>query len=296
MEQVRPFLESVLEGAKIPQARFDDVMRHYKVFNGISPYNEITQKQKAALENWFRAAGEPIPVYIGLRHASPSFKETFEAMKRDKVNRVIGFVLAPFRCFTSFEKYIHKLEEGRAAAGASVLEVTTLDHFSDHPSFLEAQTDKIKKILAEFSADERERTFFLFSAHSIPVEMSEQSAYADQFLRASSSIAKRLALKHWDCGYQSRSGNPSDPWLAPDVKEIIQKIDSRVYQNVVIIPIGFVCDNVEVLYDLDIETKEAVRGRGLHYFRASTVTDHPKFIEMIGVQALRKIKQDLLWV
>src|SRR3989338_7866915 len=122
MPEVRPFLESVLEGVNIPQARFDEVLHHYEIFSGVSPYNEITRKQKDALERWLAAKGQRIPVLIGLRHAEPTFRQAFEALKRDGVEHVAGFVLSSFRCFASFEKYIKKVEEGRAMAGASSIQ------------------------------------------------------------------------------------------------------------------------------------------------------------------------------
>lgn len=293
MAEVRPFLKSVLDGVKIPQVRFDEVMHHYEVFNGVSPYNEITRKQKDALENWFEAKGESMPVYIGLRHAMPSFKETFEAMKREGAERAIGFVLSPFRCFASFEKYVEKVNEGRVAAGATSLVMEYTDNFFDHPLFLGAQGDKVKLILDRFSKAKLERTFFIFSSHSIPVPMSDESGYADQFLKVSSSIANALGMTHWACGYQSRSGNPTDPWLLPDVKEVIQRIDRKKFQNMMLVPVGFLCDNVEVLYDLDVEAKKTTEDMGLKYFRAQTVMDHPRFIELMGTQVLKKLGRSL---
>lgn len=294
MAGVRPFLESVLEGVKIPQARFDDVLHHYEAFNGVSLYNEITRRQQQELEKWFLANKKEFPVYIGLRHASPTFCEAFQIMKRDGFEKVIGFILSPFRCFASFEKYVKKVEEGKTSVGASFLKMEYTNNFFDHPLFLEAQADKITLRVNQLSQVDREQTFYVFSAHSIPVPMSDQSGYADQFLKASSLTAKKLGLIHWDCGYQSRSGNPRDPWLVPDVKEIIQKLDNKKFTKVMFIPIGFLCDNVEVLYDLDVEAKEIAEKAGFGYFRASTVTDHPKFIEMIGTQVLQTMDQGSL--
>ena len=298
MVELRPFLESVLEGVKIPPARFNEVMHHYEVFNGVSPYNGTTQKQKEALENWFKVKGESMPVYIGLRHAMPSFKEIFEAMKRDGIERAIGFVLSPFRCFASFEKYVKKADEGRAAAGAASLVMEYTDNFFDHSLFLEAQAGKMRSILGRFAKAELERTFFIFSSHSVPVPMSDESGYADQFLKTSSSVTKALGLTHWACGYQSRSlpagRQAAIPWLVPDVKEIVRKMDTKKFHNVMLIPVGFLCDNVEVLYDLDVEAKKTAEDMSLKYFRAQTVMDHPRFIEMMGTQVLQKLDQSFL--
>lgn len=290
MAEVRPFLQSVLEGVHIPQSRLDEVIHHYEAFKGISPYNKITRKKKEALTVWLKEKGLATPVYIGLRHASPGFKETFEAMKRDGIEKVIGFVLSSFRCSASFEKYIKKLEEGRAKADASRISVEYTDNFFNHPLFLEAQASQITSKLKGLSREEQEKTYFIFSAHSIPISMSEDSGYADQFLKASSLIAEQLKFSHWVLGYQSRSGNPRDPWLSPDVKEIIQKLDPKKFHQVMLIPIGFLCDNMEVLYDLDTEAKAAAETMDIRYLRASTVMDHPQFIEMMGIQISQKLE------
>ena len=290
MAEVRPFLQSVLEGVEIPQSRLDEVTRHYEIFQGASPYNEITKRQKESLEFWLKVRGASLPVYIGLRHALPSFQGVFEAMKHDGVQRVLGFVLSSFRCYASFEKYIKKLEEGRSAARAESIIVDYMENFYDQPLFLEAQISKIRSAVSDLSIENLTKTFFLFSAHSVPVPMSSESGYARQFEKASRQIVQDLKLAHWDIAYQSRSGNPRDPWLEPDVRGFIASLDPSRFRRVVLVPIGFLCDNVEVLYDLDIEAREAVEKKGLIYLRASTVTDHPKFIEMIGGQILQKIE------
>ena len=306
MAEVQPFLNSVLAGAKIPQARLDEVMRHYELFQGRSPYNEVTKKQRQALEIWFKEQMEPLPVFIGYRHSLPDFKEVFEAMRREGVEKVIAFILSSFRCYASYGKYLEKVEEGRAAAGASQIKIECTDNFYDHPFFHEAQADQISKIIKKISPDEIEKTYFLFSAHSVPVEMSRRGdpagrPYSDQFSAAATGVAERLGLKHWGIGYQSRSGNPKDPWLEPSVVDVIvgahgraPVLDGQKFKNIVLIPIGFLCDNIEVLYDLDVEAKAAAEAQGIHYLRASTVADHPKFIEMMGTQILNVRKHILV--
>ena len=289
--EVRPFLESVLEGISIPPQRFDEVLRHYEVIGGVSPYNAVTAVQKNALEEWFLARNVSLPVGVGYRHSTPALKDAFETFKRYGIEKVIAFILASFRCYSSFEKYQLKAAEAMAAAGAQGIELVYTDPFFDNALYLQAQTERVLEITASFSDEQKSRTYFLFSAHSIPVPMSEKSGYRTQYTAAAAKIAKRLGLaaEQWFPAYQSRSGSPGDPWLEPDIRSVIGGIDTTRFSCVTLIPVGFLCDNVEVIFDLDVATKGSCETRGLGYFRASTVTDHPKFIEMMGRQILDKV-------
>lgn len=131
--------------------------------------------------------------------------------------------------------------------------------------------------------------FVIFSAHSIPTSQSDAGGYAEQFEKTASLVAKKLEIPHWAVAYQSRSGDPKEPWLGPDIKGVVRRMTRKLTPNILIVPIGFLCDNVEILYDLDIEVKDFCAAEGLHYFRASAVNDHPKFVEMIGRQVLQKL-------
>ncbi len=290
-EEVRPFLESVLKGVRIPQERFDEVLRHYEAIGGVSLYNVSTQWQKDALQKWFEKKQVPLSVGVGFRHSFPSFKDSFEILKKYGVEKVIGFVLSPLRCYSSFEKYMDRVEEGRKEATAQNIEITCTGSFYDHPLFIEAQTKKLEAVLSDLSSGGRKETFVLFSAHSIPVEMSDKSGYASQFRTASALVAGCLGLKTWECAYQSRSGDPSQPWLSPDVKENLASIKKNGFRNVVLVPIGFLCDNVEVKYDLDVEVKNVCEEIGLRYLRAATVADDPLFIEMMGQQIVNAVQK-----
>ncbi|MGH7198076.1 MAG: ferrochelatase [Candidatus Omnitrophota bacterium] len=283
--EVRPFLESVLHGVRIPQERFDSVLSHYKQIGNVSPYNAIACAQRDALEKWFKEKGVNLPVFVGFRHALPSFRDVFLELKQNRFEKVIGFVLSPLRSYASYEKYIERVEEAKREIAADI-RVKYVEPFSKNAFFLEAQSERVEEAFQEVPAEEREKAFFLFTAHSIPAEMSAQSGYAGQFAEASSAVARRLGLKFWDIAYQSRSGDPRQPWLEPDVKEAVRKINAKMFKHVVVVPIGFLSDNAEVLYDLDVELAQEVRDEGLHYFRASTVMDHPRFIQMMGEQIL----------
>lgn len=298
MAEVRPFLESVLEGIPIRPERFDEVLRHYEAVGGTSAYNSVTTRQKEALEAWLVSQKVAMPVGVGFRHSMPTFRDTFEIFKKQSVKKAIGFVLASFRSSASFEKYQAKMIEAQQQAGAEQIRVVYTDSFAQNPLYFEAQAEKAAEAMKSFSEKEKQETHLLFTAHSIPAATCEKSCeaktqwtcYGSQFCEASAWIAQRLGFENqWSTAYQSRSGNPKDLWLEPDIKESLRRLESKKYKRVLFIPVGFLCDHMEVIYDLDIEAKQWCEGLGLKYFRASTVADHPKFIEMMGRQILEKV-------
>ncbi len=280
MEEVRPFLESVLRGVKIPQARFDEVMHHYEVIGGVSPYNAITQRQKAALEKELVRRGADLPVFTGYRHSSPSLADALREMKSRGIEQAAGFVLASLRSYASFQKYTERVEEAKKETGAENITLNYTAPFHENPLFIEAQADEVLKALSRLGDGAKDKTFFIFSAHSIPSVMAAESGYDKQFERTAGLIAQKMNISAWTTAYQSRSGNPRDPWLEPSVEKAVSAVDRGRFENVLLIPSGFLCDNVEVIYDLDREIREHCRTLNLRYERASTVADHPQFIRL----------------
>ncbi len=281
-EEVRPFLESVIQGTKIPKARFQEVLKHYEAVGAVSPYNAATFKQKQALECWLEGQGLNLPVFVGFRHSKPSFKDVFLSLKEKKIENVIGFVLSPLRSYASFDKYLARLEEGKKEAGAASISLSYTDSFYNDPLFIETQAARVEEVLNPLSQEERSKVFLLFSAHSIPEEMSRESGYAEQFIETVALVSKRLGIKNGGFAYQSRSGDPRDLWLSPDIKEAIAAMDRGKFQTVVLVPAGFSSENAEILYDLDIEARQKAESFGFRYLRAAAAADHPKFIEMMG--------------
>ncbi len=309
-EEVRPFLESVLTGVTVSPERFEEVLRHYENSGNVSPYISMVYKQKEALQNWLKKNEIDMPVGAAFRHSTPTFQDALEIFKRFKADQVIGFVLSPFRCYSSFEKYLAKIEEAKKAAAIS-MKFTYTESFFDHPLFIESQTSLVREAGSSLTAVELSDTYFLFSAHSIPLEMPGQSVYLAQFKASVSLMAKKLDLDtdQWSMAYQSRSLPPptaclparqgragagrqaAAPWLEPDVKTVIQSLVGQRFKNIVLVPVGFVCDNVEILYDLDVEARKTAEDLKFKYFRASPVNAHPLFIEMMGRQIVEKLEQ-----
>jgi protoporphyrin/coproporphyrin ferrochelatase len=283
----REFLSSVLRGVQVPEARFNEVLDHYEEVGGVSPYIENTCKQKDALKNWLEEKGLTLDVLTGFRHSPPYFKDVFQLLDKEKINRIIGFVLSVFRSYASFEKYTERIEEGLREANAQIQMVYAAP-FHTHPLFIGAQSERIEEVLGSIRSDEA--TFYLFTAHSIPQEMSDKSGYAKQFEETSLLIAKNLGLKDWGIAYQSRSGNPREPWLGPDANDLVTGLPTNKFKNVLVVPVGFLCENVEILFDLDRELKKTAEAANLQYKRASTVMDHPDFIELMGRLIVERIR------
>ena len=296
-EEVRPFIRSVVEGLKIPEERLQEVEKHYEAIGGRSPFNEITYRQKEALERFLKTRSVTIPVGVAFRHSTPSFRDAFETFKKFGIEKVAGFVLASFRSHISSQGYREKVLQARDLADAGNIQVDFTLPFESDPLYLEAQAERLHEIWDRFTVSERASTHIIFTAHSIPSSLCERSTrenqgqcYGYQFRQAARVIAGLLDLgKNWTCAYQSRSGNPQDAWLDPDVKDVIRGLDKKKFRTVLLVPVGFLCDNVEIIYDLDIEAKKICDGYGLRYARALTVMDHPKFIEMMGRQILERL-------
>jgi ferrochelatase len=273
-EEIRPFLENVTRGRHIPPERLEAVVHHYELIGGRSPLNELTFRQAEGLR---RALGRT-PVYVGMRNWESDIATTLATMALDGVRRATGVILSPHATESSRERYLEAVEAGRAALGPRAPVVEYVDSWHTHPLFVDAAAQQIRTALADVPAGAR----VVFTAHSIPVAAAERSPYASEFAATARAVAQRLGDPPWELAYQSRSGSPRDPWLEPDVNLTLERLAASGERAVVVAPIGFVCDHVEVLYDLDIEARATARRLGLAFARAATVNDHPLFVQMLA--------------
>ncbi len=286
-EDIRLFLDIVAMGRRIPRERLEEVAHHYELIGGKSPFNELTFKQAKALENKLSEEGHRIPIYVGMRNWDPFLGDTIKEMAQNGVKKALGMIMSAHQCEASWERYILNVREGQFES-ATDIEFEFSAPLYDHPLFIEACADLIEECFEQIPPDEREDTMILFSAHSIPVPMAEKAPYVGQLLVTASLIAERLGHDKWRLVYQSRSGRPRDPWLEPDVCDVIREIAKEGVRYTIVQPIGFLCDHVEVLFDIGIEAKEAADEAGIKLIRAQTVNDDPKFIEAMA-DAVEKI-------
>lgn len=279
--EIRPFLETVARGRRIPPERLEEVARHYERMGGRSPLNDLTRAQARALERALADAGLALPVCVGMRNWHPYLHETLADMAAGGVRRALGVILSALRCEASWDRYMEDVSVARArAAGAP--EIVFAPPWSGHPRFIDAVADRARHALAEISASEQAWTPLVFTAHSVPVAMADASSYVGDLAAAARAVAEALGHHRFSIAYQSRSGSPREPWLEPDIKDVLASLANDGETDVVVVPIGFVADHVEVLYDLDVEAHATAAARGLRLHRASAVNDHPAFIAMLA--------------
>jgi ferrochelatase len=289
---IRPFLERVLRGRRVTPERVEEVAHHYELFGGVSPITELTGRQARGLEQRLAAAGRPLPVHVGMRNWHPFLTDTLKTMHASGVRHAIGFIAAAHHSYASCQQYrenvAHARQELRDSAGGDV-DVTYAGSWFDHPLFVDVNARHVQAAIARLPADVRAGARLVFTAHSIPSAMAEASRYAEQLRESARLVAAKAGVRDWAVVYQSRSGRPEDPWLEPDVCAYLRAERARGLQAAVLCPIGFVCDHIEVLYDLDREAADVCREIGLPMARADAVNDDPIFLDMMADVVLRTI-------
>jgi ferrochelatase len=281
-EEIRPFLDHVLKGRPVPRARYEEVVQHYLDVGGSSPILALTRQLAAALEVELRRGGTPLPVFIGMRHSHPFIAATLEAMAGRTLGRAAGIVLAPHASPVSRQAYAQAVEEGRAALGTRAPEVASVRDWPQDPLFLEALAARLDQARRSLPGERGDRAPVLFTAHSIPQEMSDRSGYAASLLRTAEGVARTAGAIRWRLVFQSRSGSPGEAWLEPDILDALAEEQAGGATDVVVAPIGFVSDHVEVLYDLDIAARLRARELQLGFARAGTAGDHPAFVRLLA--------------
>lgn len=290
-EDVIPFLENVLRGKPVPRERLLEVAEHYYHFDGVSPINDQCRQLIAALRNELDAYGIHLPIYWGNRNWEPLLSDTVIRMKRDGVRRIITYVTSGFSSYSGCRQYRENIASALEQPEANGLQIDKLRVFYNHPDFIEVLAERAEQALAEFSLEERNVVRVVFTAHSIPMSMAGTSDYEKQLKESCRLVAEMLHLpaSQWKLVYQSRSGRPEDPWLEPDVIDHLRALKASGFSSVVISPIGFLSDHMEVLYDLDEEARHFCVDQGIRMVRTGTPGSHPQFISMI-----RKLIQERL--
>ena len=281
-DDVLPFLENVLRGKPVPRERMLEVAEHYHHFGGVSPINEQNRQLISALERELAAHWPKLPIYWGNRNWRPFLPDTLRQMSADGVQWALGFFTSAFSSYSGCRQYRENIAEARAIAGPTAPQIDKLRMFYNHPGYIEPLVEHVQHAFEEISPERRAETLLVFTAHSIPLAMAVGCNYERQLKEACHLVAEGVGHSNWQLVYQSRSGSPQQPWLEPDVCEFIrQKHSAAPLKDVVILPIGFISDHIEVLYDLDVEVRDACDRLGINMVRARTVGTHPRFVQMI---------------
>jgi ferrochelatase len=297
---VRPFLANVLRGRRVAPGRVEEVAHHYELFDGVSPLTELTMRQADMLRARLHDRGVPLPVYVGMRNWHPFLADTLADMSRAGVKRAVAFVAAAQRSYSSCTQYRENVEAARATLRDGRLadvEVVYVGDWHTHPGFIEANGDHVRDALEKLPEAVRDRARLVFTAHSIPVSMAERYPYQRQLEETAQAVSTYVSRsstsppRDWALVFQSRSGRPEDPWLGPDVCDYLRAESARGLSAAVLAPIGFLCDHIEVLYDLDVEAAAACRGAGLPMVRARSVNDHPRFGDTMADAVLETVER-----
>jgi len=280
--EIRPFLEIVTRGRGIPAERLDEVAHHYEQMpGGRSPLAALTFAQARGLEQALAQGGPALPVFVGMRNWHPFLHEALAEMAGKGARRALAVILSPLRTEASWDRYMQDVAEARARVPGAP-EVGFAPPWFETPRFVAAVADRAHAALAEVPQDARASTPIVFTAHSVPTAMAAVSPYVSDLNAAARAVARRLGHARWSIAYQSRSGSLRQSWLEPDIANVLRRLVADGEHHVVVVPIGFVCDHVEVLYDLDVEARRVAERNGLALHRAAAVNDHPEFVAMLA--------------
>jgi ferrochelatase len=276
MDDVIPFLENVTRGRNVPRERLLQVAHHYELFGGVSPINQQNRELIAALTKDLETNGPGLPIYWGNRNWHPLLSEALSEMAADGVKHALAFVTSAYSSYSSCRQYLQNIADAQAAVGPTAPRVEKLRAFYNHPLFIEANVDRIRAACGDTTPAQ-----LVFTAHSIPSSMAAKCDYSAQLEETGRLIAETLSVENWKLVYQSRSGSPADPWLGPDICDHLKQLEFAGVTDVVVAPIGFVSDHMEVVYDLDVEAQQVAKELGLNMVRIPTAGTHPAFVKMI---------------
>lgn len=289
-DDVLPFLENVLRGKNVPRQRMLEVAEHYRHFDGVSPLNAQNRALAAALGHQLETLGPRLPVYWGNRNWHPLLSETLALMARDGVRRALGFFTSAYSSYSSCRQYREDIAGAQQIVGAAAPTVDKLRAFFNHPLFIEPMIERAQSAVGQIPAPRRPTTRIIYTAHSIPLAMAEACSYAAQLTEAARMVSEGLGVSEFQIAYQSRSGPPAQAWLEPDVRDVLRRLgEAGGTSDVVVVPIGFLSDHVEILWDLDIEARRVCDELGLNMVRAETVGSHPNFVSMIRELILERV-------
>ena len=294
MDDVMPFLANVLRGRNVPESRMREVAHHYELFGGVSPINGQNRRLISALEQLLEQEGPRLPVYWGNRNWHPLLADTLRQMRDDGIKKALAFVTSAYSSYSGCRQYREDIERAREAVGEGAPRVDKLRAFYNHAGFVMPNAENLQAALEQIPSERRAAARVAFTAHSIPAAMAAGCDYQRQLLETCRLVAyvagayARVGALNWRLVFQSRSGPPTQQWLQPDLLDHLCALNAEGVTDVVVAPVGFISDHMEVLYDLDTEARQVSEELGLNMIRAATVGTHPEFLRMIRVLILER--------
>ncbi|MBF6059508.1 ferrochelatase [Nocardia terpenica] len=289
-EDVLPFLENVTRGRGVPPERLAEVAQHYLHFGGVSPINALNRDIIAAVEAEFDRRGLDLPVYFGNRNWHPMVEDTVERMRADGIGSALVFPTSAWGGYSGCRQYDEDIVRARAAVGERAPALTKLRQYFDHPLLVESFADAIRAALQQIPAERREDARLVFTAHSVPISADAAAGppadgghlYSRQVVEAARLCAAATGIDEYDVVWQSRSGPPQVPWLEPDIVDHLEALSAKGVEAVVVCPVGFVSDHLEVIWDLDNEAADKAAELGMSFARAATPGADPRFARLVA--------------
>jgi len=290
MNEVLPFLENVLRGRNVPEERKLAVAEHYYLFGGVSPINEQNRKLIAALKEELEACSVRLPIYWGNRNWHPLLADTVQQMAADGIKNALAFVTSAYSSYSSCRQYLENISSAQASSRLSAPRIQKIRAFYNHPAFIKVNSERVQTAFERIPPAQRRDVELVFTAHSIPVSMAQNCSYQAQLLETARLVATSVGHSRWRLAFQSRSGAPNQPWLGPDILDCLKDLKGSGTRDVLVAPIGFVSDHLEVVYDLDVEAQRLASELGINLVRASTAGTDPAFVAMVRELIFERIE------
>jgi protoporphyrin/coproporphyrin ferrochelatase len=290
-DEVMPFLENVLRGKNVPPERMREVAAHYERFGGVSPINGQNRVLLAALRDELAAHGLDLPVYWGNRNWYPFLADTLREMTGDGVKSAFAFVTSAYGSYSGCRQYRDDIARARDEVGEAVPEIHKLRLYYNHPAFIEANVAQVAEAFERVPREARASAALVFTAHSVPMVMASSSDYVAQLHEVAGLVAEAVGRPEWTFAYQSRSGPPQQAWLEPDIGGHLSALAASGVRDLVVAPIGFVSDHMEVIYDLDTVAREQAEALGVRMVRAATAGTQPAFVRMIRELVMERMSE-----
>jgi ferrochelatase len=288
LDEVEPFLIRLFRGRKPSPGQLERVKERYRLIGGFSPLPEITFNQAKSLEEKLNSKGYRFKSYVGMRYGHPLIEETLKKILEDGIHEVIALPMAPFRSRGSTGAYIEEVNQIRENIGKG-MEISFVEGWHLHPLFLEAIQEKIHEGLMQFAPEERKRVHLIFTAHSLPKSLVENEPYVKDMGETVKGILEKIEPLPWHIAFQSKGMGPEE-WVGPDVESVLEGLSGKNIREVLIIPIGFVSDHIEIFYDIDILYEKKAESLGMVLKRTSSLNFSERFIEALTVIVEEKIQ------
>ena len=284
------FVKAIIGERPGAEARLAEVAAHYAHLGGFSPFNALTLQQARSVAALLEAQGWHVPVHVGMRYWPPYVRDVLKMMAEQGLRNLLAVILSPFQCSASWEAYQQVVAEGVAALGDKGPQVTYLAPWHTHPGFIEAIADSVRQASQALGPARAQEAALIYTAHAIPTAMATGAPYTQQFAATAAAATQLLGRQDYRLAYQSQATGTPFPWLQPDINDAVQHVHTAGYHDVIVVPIGFLCDHVEVLYDLDIQARDAAVACGMTYRRAATVGTHRTFLTMLSALLAERLR------